>query len=88
MGQDRPDVRAEVADLVSAILKEFRLSIGETDLLPDGRLELDSIEAVALLIALERRFEIIIEDWEMAESIPKTLDDLAALVVKKAGGES
>ncbi|MDP8927698.1 MAG: acyl carrier protein [Actinomycetota bacterium] len=50
--------------------------------------ELDSLAVVELVLALEERFDIKIDDDEVTADIFETLGDLAAFVDRKLGGAS
>jgi len=82
------EASAEVASEVCAVVRAA-LQLGSdpdldagTVLLEDG-LALDSVAVLELLLALERRFQIAIEENEVTEEALHTIGSLTALIVQK-----
>jgi acyl carrier protein len=80
---DESEVMAKVTQAIRDVLEEFRLGVVDETWASGGVIELDSVEAVALLIRLEQDFGIKVEDWELAERPLKTLNDVAAFIRSK-----
>ncbi|NOZ86812.1 MAG: acyl carrier protein [Deltaproteobacteria bacterium] len=57
----------------------------DLDLTTGGTVEIDSIEVVALVLALEHEFRIKLQDEDLDLSNFSTLSAMAALVQKKLG---
>jgi acyl carrier protein len=82
MGSDSTNLREELRALVA--------EIAEKDEIPDGatfkELGIDSMMGVEIVAAVERQYQIKIEDDELASF--KDLDAAYALVVKKLEAKS
>jgi acyl carrier protein len=80
------------ADLKKLIIETLLLEEVEPDdieddapLFGDG-LGLDSIDALELVVALEKTYQVIIEDEEVGKKAFASIDALAAFVVEKQQG--
>jgi acyl carrier protein len=79
--------KERVIAAIRAVLQECRLGTADDAGLEDGPLDLDSVEAVELIIKLEREFKIVIEDWELAEHPLKTVDEIVLFCEAKTRGQ-
>jgi acyl carrier protein len=72
----------EIAEMVNEILEEY-FEIERERLLPEANifedLELDSLDIVDLVVAMQKRFEVRIRDDERIKSI-RTLEDIYRFV--------
>ena len=79
------DITHEVLSIIDDVLSLQGRTAGFT---PDTRLlgaipELDSMAVVALITALEERFEFVVEDDEITSSIFETVGSMADFVESK-----
>ncbi len=59
--------------------------IGSETSLRDGGLELDSIDLLEVVLAIEQRFGVKIDDAEMGKKHFRTIGSIAELVQQRAG---
>jgi acyl carrier protein len=88
MGRLQSDSQTNFEDVKAVVVATLNLEDRADDLVPDTRLlgdlpELDSIAVVELLVALQDRFGIEIEDDEVVGDIFETLGQLTAFVDAK-----
>jgi acyl carrier protein len=88
MARLQSDSQTNVEDVKAVVVATLHLEDRADDLGPDTRLlgdlpELDSIAVVELLVALQDRFGIEIEDDEVVGDIFETLGQLAAFIDAK-----
>ncbi len=77
-----PDVRQLVVDLVREANDDPDLEITTETALADGGLELSSLELVRLMVSLEERLDIELDDVAVMNMTFETVDDLIALVAE------
>ena len=80
-----PDLKRELKELLIATLSLEDVTpetIDDTAPLFGAGLGLDSIDALELAVALERRFKISIPDEEVAKQAFASIDALAAFVTR------
>ena len=85
MGRLQSDSQTNFEDVKAVVVATLSLEDRADDLVPDTRLlgdlpELDSIAVVELLVALQDRFGIEIEDDEVVGDIFETLGQLTAFI--------
>jgi acyl carrier protein len=88
MGRLQSDSQTNFEDVKAVVVATLNLEDRADDLVPDTRLlgdlpELDSIAVVELLVALQDRFGIEIEDDEVVGDIFETLGQLTAFIDAK-----
>jgi acyl carrier protein len=71
------DLVDQVCTLVARTLDLPRNQLPVT---PDTRLDVDSVDALRLLSALEERFDVMIDDAELTPDVFERVGSLAALV--------
>jgi acyl carrier protein len=72
-----PQVIEEVCALVARTLALPRERLPVT---PETRLDVDSVDALRLISALEERFDIVIDDGELTPAVFERVGSLASLV--------
>ena len=83
-----------VAQIKSLIVESLRLegvdaaSIADDQALFGGGLGLDSVDALELVVALERRFDIKLDGSDLDRSVFASVASLAAFVEERLGGRS
>ena len=80
-------IREILAAELEVDLRSFGVEAGKTPLLGRG-IGLDSIDALTLLTALEKRFDIEVEDSELTAALFKSVATLAEFVAHKAAQRS
>ena len=87
-----PEVLAQIKNL---IVESLRLegvdaaTIGDDQALFGGGLGLDSVDALELVVAIERRFDIKLEGSDLERSVFASVSSLAEFVEgRRAGGAS
>jgi acyl carrier protein len=90
MARLQSDSQTNFEDVKAVVVATLNLEDRADDLGPETRLlgdlpELDSIAVVELLVALQDRFGIEIEDDEVVGDIFETLGQLTAFIDAKAG---
>lgn len=88
MARLQSDSQTNFEDVKAVVVATLNLEDRADDLIPDTRLlgdlpELDSIAVVELLVALQDRFGIEIEDDEVVGDIFETLGQLTAFIDAK-----
>jgi acyl carrier protein len=88
MARLQSDSQTNFEDVKAVVVATLNLQDRADDLVPDTRLlgdlpELDSIAVVELLVALQDRFGIEIEDDEVVGDIFETLGQLTAFIDAK-----
>ncbi len=88
MARLQPDSQTNFEDVKAVVVATLNLERRADDLVPDTRLlgdlpELDSIAVVELLVALQDRFGIEIQDDEVVGNIFETLGQLTAFIDAK-----
>jgi acyl carrier protein len=88
MARLQSDSQTNFEDVKAVVVATLNLEDRADDLVPDTRLlgdlpELDSIAVVELLVALQDRFGIEIEDDEVVGDIFETLGQLTAFIDAK-----
>jgi acyl carrier protein len=76
------EIRRILVDELGADAQLLARSGGETPLLGQG-IGLDSIEALALVTALEQRFSLQIDDTDLTVALFSTMSTLAEYVARK-----
>ena len=82
------DLREEIKSvLIDDLMLEFEISeIGnDTPLMGPYSLGLDSVDALQLVVAIEKRFGYKIGDSEMAKEILRSVDSIAAAITAHRG---
>jgi acyl carrier protein len=80
-----------IDELRNLLVRSLRLSRDPQSVLPDtelfgGELELDSLDAMQLLTAIEKHFSVEITDGDLARYPLTTLTSIAALLTAKGHG--
>jgi acyl carrier protein len=88
VASSHPDTQANFENVKAVVVATLGIKDRADDLVPESELlgnlpELDSLAVVELLIALQDRFGIEIEDDEMLGDIFETLGQLTAFIDSK-----
>jgi acyl carrier protein len=88
MASSHPDTEANFENVKAVVVATLGIKDRADDLVPESELlgnlpELDSLAVVELLIALQNRFGIEIEDNEILGEVFETLGQLTAFIDSK-----
>jgi acyl carrier protein len=72
-----------VREKVRALIKQVKRSDGLDSLPDDGSLDLDSLDSIQLLVALEREFRLVVDDEDVTPELFHSVTSICRLVEAK-----
>ena len=87
-GKSLPELKQEIKELIVETLEIEEVKPEEikdsASLFEDeSGLELDSVDALEVVVALQRRYGVRIDDQNLARAIVKSVDTIAEFIAKK-----
>lgn len=71
-----------VDQICTLVARTLELPRNQLPVTPDTRLDVDSVDALRLLSALEERFDVVIDDAELTPELFERVGALATLVLR------
>jgi acyl carrier protein len=88
--QPTPELKLEIKHLIVDTLKIPDIQpekIGDAESLFEGNLGIDSVDALELVMALQRKYGVHIDDQNLGRFIIKSVDTIAEFVAKEQAGK-